>query len=103
MVHFACLMFPTKCLVEFHLCLILSLLHIQLLIDKFYKKLLCNFIADFDKVIEKLCDDSHPTLHQVIPYRQHLVAHCSNFESDKDDDLNQIKKIIGIYQFQLCY
>ena len=64
---------------------------------------ICNFIADFDEVIEILCDDSRPTLHRVVPFQQHLIDHCSNFESDKDDDLNQINKFLGIYQFQLCY
>ena len=64
---------------------------------------ICNIIADFDEVIETLCDGSRPTLHRVVQFRQHLIDHCSNYESDEDDDLNEIKKFIGIYQFQLCY
>ncbi len=34
---------------------------------------ICDFIADFDEMIEKLCDDSRPTLHRVVPLRQHSI------------------------------
>jgi hypothetical protein len=64
---------------------------------------ICDFIADFDEVIEKLCDDSRPTLHRVIPLRQHLIDHCSTSENDEDDDLIHVKKFIGIYRLQFSY
>ncbi len=64
---------------------------------------ICEFIADFDEVIEKLCDDSRPTLHRVVPLRQHLIDLCSTFANDEGDDLNHVKKFIGIYQLQFCH
>ncbi len=51
-------------------------------------------------MIEKLCDDSRPTLHRVVPLRQHLIDLCSTFANDEGDDLNHVKKIIGIYRLQ---
>ncbi|CAF5156985.1 unnamed protein product [Rotaria sp. Silwood1] len=52
----------------------------------------CDFISIFDEVIEKLSDDARPTLHRVIPFRQHVIDHCSTRDND-DDNLIHMKKI----------
>jgi hypothetical protein len=57
---------------------------------------ICNFISIFDDVIEQLSVDTRPTLHLVVPLRQHLIDHCSVF--DGEDDLIHIKNFISTYQ-----
>jgi hypothetical protein len=64
---------------------------------------ICDFIYTFDEVILKLSDDTRPTLHLVVPLRQHLIDHCSAFDDDEhddDDDLIHVKKFISSYRFQ---
>ena len=70
--------------------------HTRLLIEEFYNKLY-DFISVFDEVIDKLSDDSRPTLHRVIPLRQHLINLCSISDNDNDNDnLIHLKKFIDI-------
>ncbi len=60
---------------------------------------ICNFISIFDDVIEQLSVDTRPTLHLVVPLRQHLIDHCSVFDGeDGEDDLIHIKNFISTYQ-----
>jgi len=73
------------------------------IINRQFLRQICDFIVDFDEVIEKLCDDSRPTLYRVVPLRQHLIDLCSTFDNDEDDDLIHVKKFIGIYRFQLYH
>ena len=73
------------------------------LINRRMLRQICDFILDFDEVIEKLCDDSRPTLHRVVPLRQHLIDRCSTLPIDEDDDLSSIKKFIGIYRLLFCH
>ena len=40
------------------------------LVDKQLLHQLCNFLAHFDEVIEKLSDEQRPTLHLVVPLRR---------------------------------
>ncbi|CAF3437329.1 unnamed protein product [Rotaria sp. Silwood2] len=66
------------------------------LINQKFLQDICNFISTFDEVIEKLSVDTRPTLHLVVPLRQHLIDHCSTFD-DEDDNLVHIKKFISTY------
>jgi len=72
------------------------------LINRQILREICNFINTFDEVMEKLSDDIRPTLHRVVPLRQHLIDHCSVLNDDDDDDLLHVKKFIGIYRLLIC-
>ncbi len=88
---------------EIHLTLNTNFLLTYSLINRQLLRQICDFIADFDEVIEKLSDDSRPTLHRVVPLRQHLIDLCSTFDSDESDHLIHVKKFIGIYRVQFCH
>ena len=55
-------------------------------IDREILQQICDFISIFDEVIDKLSDDSQPTIHRVIPLRQHLIDVCSMLDNDNDND-----------------
>jgi len=63
----------------------------------------CDFIYTFDEVILQLSNDTRPTLHLVLPLRQHLIEHCSTSDDNDDNDndhLIHVKKFISTYRFQ---
>ena len=72
------------------------------IIDRQILQQICDLISDFDEVIEKLCDDARPTLHRVVPLRQHLIDRCSTFDNDDIDSLIHMKKFIGIHRRSWC-
>ena len=52
------------------------------LIDKESLDDICDFLEAFEEVIDALNEDKQPSLHRVIPLRQHLINKCQLKEAD---------------------
>ena len=64
------------------------------MIDKELLDEICDFLEAFDEVIVALNEDKQPSLHRVLPFRQHLLNKCEVKEGDSMA-ITQLKVFLG--------
>lgn len=64
------------------------------MIDKELLDEICDFLEAFDEVIIALNEDKQPSLHRVLPLRQHLLNKCEVKEGDSMAII-QLKVFLG--------